>query len=182
MRRLAVVLFALGLGVATASLLGPLVMDMIQFHVVDDVLNQVIGGDLVGLVLVAPVALAAGVLVWRGHRAGPILALAPARRALWANKLVYTVIGWGALLGSAVAGMGVVMMASSDPAASTVSAIAFVGFSGAFLALAVWLYRPLFASPDVTLLEESDPEVSRVHPTQATFSPRDTLEAPRSRQ
>lgn len=274
MRRLALVLAALGIGVALASLLGPLGFDVIRYHVVDDVLNQVIGGDAVALILVAPVSLVAAALVWRRHRAGPIVALAPAafamyfyaqlamggefasepgnseryfllllavfilggaafamawtesaagiypepstsmrrtvttvlflvaaflafglhlrglvdimggapygveyvqspavfwvvkfmdlgivvplalvagvgvlRRTSWASKLMYMVVGWGALLGSAVAAMGVVMVVNDDPAASTGAAAVFVCLAVAFLVLAFRLYRPLFTMP-----------------------------------
>jgi len=278
------VLFGLGLGVAAATLLGPLVFDLINYHVVDDILNQVIGGDAIGLILVAPVALTAGVLILRGHPAGPLVALAPAgyatyvytqlavggefasqpgnserffplflaifllggtafvmawnavdqrklpepsvvmrrtavtvmfflaafltfglhlpglvdviggapygveytqsptvfwivklmdlgivvpvtvatcvgilRGATWANKLMYTVIGWGALLGTAVAGMGVVMVVNDDPAASLAGTAVFVGFSLALLALAVWLFKPLFGAPETAASNERSP-------------------------
>ena len=269
-RSLALVLVALGVGVAAASMLGPLVLGVIDYHVVEDVLNQVVGGDAVALVLVAPAAVVAGVLTWRGHPVGPVLALAPSgfamyvytqlavggefavepgnserffplflgvfllsasafglawravgaitvpgptaamrrtsatvlvllavfltvglhlrslvdvldgppygveytqspavfwivkwmdlgivvpvavltavgilRRAEWAPRAMYAVIGWGALLGSAVAAMGVVMVARDDPAASPVVTAGLVVFAVAFLVLAGWLLRPL---------------------------------------
>ena len=280
-RRLGVVLFALGIGVAAATLLGPLVFDLIRYHVVDEVLNQVVGSDAIGLLLVVPAALAAGMLTLRGHPVGPVMALAPAgyavyvytqlaiggefasqpgnserffplflaifllggaaivmawktvddrqlpepsagmrrtastvlfllatfmtlglhlpglvdviggkpygieytqspavfwivklmdlgivvpvalitgigvlRGVTWANKLMYAVIGWGALLGTAVAGMGVVMVVNGDPAASLVGTAVFIGFSLALLALAVWLFMPLFAVPETAISEE----------------------------
>ena len=40
------------------------------------------------------------------------------RRASWARLLVYAVVGWAALLGTAVAAMGLVMVVNDDPAAS----------------------------------------------------------------
>ncbi|HEX6256018.1 MAG TPA: hypothetical protein VFZ70_09425 [Euzebyales bacterium] len=80
-RTTALLVAALGVGVAVASMLGPLVFDVLRYRTSDTTLNQVMGGDLAGLVVVAPTALAAGVLLWRGHRAGPVVALAP---ALWA--------------------------------------------------------------------------------------------------
>jgi hypothetical protein len=80
---LAVGLILLGLGAATVALLGPLVADVIRYHVSEGAMNQIVGGDVAGLVLVAPVSLLAGTLVWRGHRAGPILALGPAVYALY---------------------------------------------------------------------------------------------------
>lgn len=83
MRRLllASLLGMLGLGIATASILGPLVTGTLAYRTSDTTLNQVVGGDLAALVLVAPVALVAALLVLRAHPAGPVLALAP---ALWA--------------------------------------------------------------------------------------------------
>lgn len=269
-RLLAGVLVVLAVGVATMSLLGPLALGWVDYHVVEDVENQVIGGDLVALVLVAPICVLAGVLVLRGRRAGPVLALAPTafvmylytqlavggefaavhgnseravplmlalfwvagagfvlawravdvaalpepgdvlrrsvgsalllvavfltfglhlrglvdvvngppygveynqgptvfwivkwmdlglvvplslltavgvlRRAPWARLLAFAVVGWAALLGTAVAAMGVVMMINDDPAASSGLAGGFVVFAMAFLVLAGWLFRPL---------------------------------------
>jgi len=78
---MAVLTAALGVGVAAASLLGPLALEVLRYRTSETTLNQIVGGDLAGLVVVAPVALAAAVLLWRGHRAGPAIALAP---ALWA--------------------------------------------------------------------------------------------------
>lgn len=81
-RRLtALLLFVLAAGIAAATLLGPLVTDTLTYRTSDTTLNQIVGGDLAGLVLVVPVAVLAGVLCWRGHRAGPVFALAP---AFWA--------------------------------------------------------------------------------------------------
>jgi len=78
---MAVLTAALGVGVAAASLLGPLALDALRYRTSETTLNQIVGGDLAGLVVVAPTAVAAAVLLWRGHRAGPVVALAP---ALWA--------------------------------------------------------------------------------------------------
>lgn len=80
---LAVGLVLLGLGAAAVALLGPLVADVIRYHVSEGAMNQIVGGDVAGLVLVAPVSFLAGALVWKGHRAGPILALGPAVYALY---------------------------------------------------------------------------------------------------
>ena len=267
---LAAVLLVLAAGAASLSLLGPLALGWVDYHVVDDVENQVIGGDLAALVLVAPICVLAGVLVLRRRSAGPVLALAPTafvmylysqlaiggefaavsgdserafplmlalfwlagagfvlawravdaaalpephdalrrsiggalllvavfltfglhlrglvdvldgapygveytqgptvfwvvkwmdlglvvpltlitavgvlRRAPWSRLLVYAVVGWAALLGTAVAAMGLVMVINDDPAASPALAGGFVGFAVAFLALAGWLFHPL---------------------------------------
>lgn len=80
---LAVGLFLLGLGAALIAVLGPLVADVIEYHVSDGAVNQIIGGDVAGLVLVAQVSIIAGILVWRGHIAGPVLALGPAVYGLY---------------------------------------------------------------------------------------------------
>ncbi len=80
---LAVGLFLLGAGAALVSLLGPLVGDVIRYHASEGAINQIVGGDVAGLVLVAPLSVLAGVLVWRAHRAGPVLALGPAFYALY---------------------------------------------------------------------------------------------------
>lgn len=78
-----IALVLLGLGAAAVAILGPLVLGLIDYHVSAAVADQVRGGDVAGLVLVAPVSLAAGVLVLRGHRAGPVLALGPAAYGLY---------------------------------------------------------------------------------------------------
>lgn len=80
---LAVGLFLLAAGAAAVAILGPLVLDVISYHVSDEAANQIVGGDVAGLVLVAPLSIAAGVLVLRGHVAGPVLALGPALYGLY---------------------------------------------------------------------------------------------------
>ncbi len=266
----AVVLLLLAAGLAAAALIGPLALGWVEYHIGEDVRNQVVGGDLVALVLVAPTCVAAGVLTWRGHPAGPVLALAPTafalylstqlavggefaraegnserafplllvvfwlagtglvgswravdatalprpgramrrtaasalllvaaflvlglhlpgladviagppddvsytqaptvfwivkwmdlavvvpllvlaavgalRRSAWAPLLLHAVVGWAALLGSAVAAMAVVMVLNDDPAASAGLAGGFVAFAAVFLILAARLLAPL---------------------------------------
>lgn len=73
----------LGVGAAAVSLLGPLVTGTIEYHASDNAMNQIAGGDFAGLFLVSPVSLAAAFLLWRGHRAGPVLAIGPAFYALY---------------------------------------------------------------------------------------------------
>ncbi len=82
-RWLALALVLLGVGAATVAVLGPLMLDVIRYHASEGALKQVAGGDVAGLVLVAPVSLIAAFLVWRRHRAGPVLALGPAFYALY---------------------------------------------------------------------------------------------------
>jgi hypothetical protein len=77
-RWLGIGLIALAAGLAVNSLLGPLVTDVIRYHVTTLLLNQTTGLDAVSLALVAPLSVVAGLLVLRRHPIGPVLALAPA--------------------------------------------------------------------------------------------------------
>lgn len=79
-RTTAVLMVVLAAGVATAALLGPLVGDVLRYRTSDTTANQIAGGDLAALAVVVPAALVAAALLWRDHRAGPVVALAP---ALW---------------------------------------------------------------------------------------------------
>ena len=76
-------LVALAVGVALAALLGPLTGGPIRYHVSADALNQVIGGDLVAVALVAPVSVFAALLAWSRHPAAPVVALGPAVFAVY---------------------------------------------------------------------------------------------------
>jgi hypothetical protein len=76
--------------------LGPLVFDAIHFRTSVSGLNQIRGGDLAALLLVAPSCFAIAWLFWRGHPAAPILALAPGMFAMYtysqlilANEYLY---------------------------------------------------------------------------------------------
>ena len=76
-------LVSLGGLVVVYAVLGPLVLDLIHFRTTASGLNQIRGGDLAALVVVAPVCMAVGWLAWRGHPAAPVLALAPAMFAMY---------------------------------------------------------------------------------------------------
>lgn len=80
---LATGLVLLGLVVALVATLGPLIAGVIQYHASEGAVNQIIGGDVAALVLVAPVSILAGALVWRGQKVGLVLALAPAAYGLY---------------------------------------------------------------------------------------------------
>lgn len=80
---LAIGLAVLGIGAALVATLGPLVSGVIEYHASEGAVNQIVGGDVAGLVLVAPVSLLAGWLAWRRHPFGPVLALGPATYALY---------------------------------------------------------------------------------------------------
>jgi hypothetical protein len=68
----------LALGIAASAILGPLWLNVIRQHISANVESQVIGADAVSLAFVAPLALVAGLLWWRGHRLAPVIALGPA--------------------------------------------------------------------------------------------------------
>ena len=76
-RWLAYGLFLLAAGLVGNSLLGPLVLNVIEYRYSESLISQGIGLDAVALVGAVPVAVAAGLLVLRGHRAGPVLAFVP---------------------------------------------------------------------------------------------------------
>ncbi len=76
-------LLVLGLGVASSAILGPLVLGVIEFRVSDNAERQLVGGEIVSLLLAAPIAVAAGALWLRGHRLAPALALGPALYAVY---------------------------------------------------------------------------------------------------
>lgn len=67
------------------------------------------------------------------------------RHRAWAQKAKFAVVGWFALLGSSVAGMAIVMQSAGDPSATWANTIGFGVFAILGVALAIILYRPLFA-------------------------------------
>jgi hypothetical protein len=67
--------------------------------------------------------------------------------APWAMKGLYAAIGWFALVGVAVAAMGVTMYINDDPEASGASIVMFGVMAAVFSVLAVRLYWPLFVKP-----------------------------------
>ena len=72
-----IALILLGMGAAATALLGPMGVNLIQYHASQGAVNQIMGGDIAALFLVAPVSILAGLLALRGHRAAPVLALGP---------------------------------------------------------------------------------------------------------
>lgn len=72
-------------------------------------------------------------------------ALALIRGTNWGRKALYVVLGWFALVPPSVAAMAIVMVAKDDPNGSTGQAIVLTAVALLFAALAVRLYRPLFA-------------------------------------
>lgn len=74
-RVLAPGLLALGAGLVALALLGPLVGGPVDYRISATLRNQTIGLDAVGLMLVAPLCVAAAVWTVRGRVLGPVLAL-----------------------------------------------------------------------------------------------------------
>lgn len=66
-------LVALGAGVAANALLGPLALGVIRSHNSASGIHQLIGGEAISLIVVAPLSVAAGALWLRGHRVAPAL-------------------------------------------------------------------------------------------------------------
>jgi hypothetical protein len=69
-------LIVLGVAVAVVSVLGPLVLGAIRYRTSSTSLNQIVGSDAAGLLLVAPFSLVVGLLVLLGRPVGR-LGLAP---------------------------------------------------------------------------------------------------------
>jgi hypothetical protein len=75
---LGLALLALAVGLVVNTVLGPLGLDLLDYPVSQTIENQLVGLELVSVLLVAPWCLASAVLTRRGHRAGPPLAVGPA--------------------------------------------------------------------------------------------------------
>jgi len=73
----------LGAGIAANAVLGPLALRVIRFENSASAVNQLIGGEIVSLIVVAPLSVAAGILWMRGRKIAPALALAPSLYALY---------------------------------------------------------------------------------------------------
>lgn len=74
---------ALGIGMAASAILGPLALKVITFRTSHNIENQFVGSEIVSLGIVAPLAVASGVLWARGHRMGPVLALTSGLYAIY---------------------------------------------------------------------------------------------------
>ncbi len=66
------------------------------------------------------------------------------RQTTWAHKVLYTVVGWFALVGPAVAAMAITMYANDDPSASGAGTAFMTALGLVFALFALYLYRPLF--------------------------------------
>lgn len=74
---------ALGAGIAASSVLGPLVLKVIDYRTAETGLNQLKGADLASLAVVAPVAVGAGIMWLRRHPLAAIASLAPSAYAAY---------------------------------------------------------------------------------------------------
>jgi hypothetical protein len=70
-------MIALGAAIAISAVLGPLILGAIRFRTSANIENQFVGSEIVSLGIVAPVAVASGVLLVKGSRIAPALALGP---------------------------------------------------------------------------------------------------------
>lgn len=84
-------LFVLAGVLVVNTLLGPLGTETIRYPITGTLLNQTIGLEVVTVGLVAPLAVTAGLLALRGHRAAPFLGFGPA--AYTAYMFVQYVLG-----------------------------------------------------------------------------------------
>ena len=71
-------LIGLGAGVAVCSLLGPFVLEVIDYRTSATSLHQIVGSDAATLLLVAPSSVILGLLVLAGRPGAALLGLAPA--------------------------------------------------------------------------------------------------------
>lgn len=71
-------LFALAALLVTNTALGPLGWEVIAYSISGSLLDQVVGLELVTIGLIVPVAVLAGVLALRGHRAAAFIGFGPA--------------------------------------------------------------------------------------------------------
>ncbi|MEJ7838992.1 MAG: hypothetical protein WKF81_09260, partial [Thermomicrobiales bacterium] len=81
----------LGIGISTAAVLGPLGLKIVRFRLSESLNTQFAGGEMASIALVAPVAIAAGVLWIRGHRLAAPLTMGPALYAIY----TYTTVIFG---------------------------------------------------------------------------------------
>ncbi len=73
----------LGAGVIANSVLGPLLLGVIEYRTSDSGEHQLTGADLATLVLVGPAAVVAGVLWLRGHWLAPVVSLMASAYAVY---------------------------------------------------------------------------------------------------
>lgn len=82
-RPLALVMLATAVGIATVALVGPLGLGLLEHRTSGSGAAQLVGADLAGLLVVAPLCLLVALLAWRGHPAAAPMALAPSGYAAY---------------------------------------------------------------------------------------------------
>ena len=87
-RVLAIVLFALGFGMATSSLLGDFGFGLMRYRTSPTTLNQLLGSDAAALLVIAPLTLVTAILALREHPVAPLLALGIGAFALYTYSQV----------------------------------------------------------------------------------------------
>jgi hypothetical protein len=124
-RALAGLLFAEGTLVVASVVLGPLVLDVLDYRTSASGLDQIRGSDLAALTAVAPLCVWIGTLARQGHPAAPVLALAPGGFAvyIWTQLLLGSEWGrypgnveWFAPLLLGVVGVGAAVAARATRA------------------------------------------------------------------
>ncbi|WP_175582727.1 hypothetical protein [Nocardioides guangzhouensis] len=86
-----VLMIVLAALLVVSSVLGPLGLDVVDYPVSESLVNQMIGLEVVTLLLVVPWAVWSGILALRDHPAAPLLAFGPAAYA--AYMFVQYVVG-----------------------------------------------------------------------------------------
>jgi hypothetical protein len=92
---------------------------------------------MMDLGILVPAAIATGVALLKGGTD-------------WATRAMYVVVGWLALVGPAVAAMGIAMEVNDDPAASLGKTVMFCVAAAVFVGFAARLYWPAIRGPRTT--------------------------------
>lgn len=91
LRRFGIAVLVLAIALLANSVAGPLLAGWVTYPIPESLLNQLLGLEVVTLVLVVPVAFVAAVLALRTHPMAPVLAFGPA--AYTAYMFVQYVVG-----------------------------------------------------------------------------------------
>ena len=147
-------LLLLAAGLLLNTVLGPLVLDAIDYPLSQTIENQLVGLELVTVYVVAPVCVAAAVLAARGHPAGAPLAIGPAAYTayMFAQYVVgpgYDAYTPGVLLHLALFVLGLVLAVWRGSRLAAAALHAVVGWFA--------LVPPSVASMGAVMLARDDP-------------------------
>lgn len=81
--RTGISLIVLGVLIAVSAVLGPLVLGIVRFHTSQSAIDQLVGGEVVSLLVAAPLAIVSGALWLRGNRLAPVLSIGPSAYSLY---------------------------------------------------------------------------------------------------